>query len=152
MRTFTELRFGGGSVAISLTAEPRLSGNDDDETLKWWDLARGRLRTLTGHSEEETKVAIAPDGQTVISITYDNIITLFNFNLGVAHQAFEPRVAAAGQAAASRGDPAALATLGEWYAFHPEWITGRVRVHGRGPREQTPAVAAPHVGPVLLEP
>ena len=43
---------------------------------------------------------------------------LWDFTRGVAHRAFEPRVAAAqARLRQAAGDPVALATLGEWYAF-----------------------------------
>jgi eukaryotic-like serine/threonine-protein kinase len=136
LRTFTGHTRGVISVAIAPDGRTSLSGSDD-KTLKLWDLASGKeLRTFTGHSGEVSSVAIAPDGRTVLSGSYDNTLRLWDFTRGVAHRAFEPRVAAA-QATLQQtpGDPAALATLGEWYAFRAmdHWavdLLGQARERG----------------------
>ncbi len=106
------------SVAVAPDGRTALSGSED-KTLKLWDLASGKeLRTFTGHSGEVTSVAIAADGQTVLSGSYDKTLRLWDFKRGVAHRAFERRVAAAqARLQLAAGDPVALATLGEWYAF-----------------------------------
>ena len=124
------------SVAIAPDGRTALSGSED-KTLKLWDLASGKeLRTFTGHSDEVSSVAIAPDGRTVLSGSYDKTLKLWDFTRGVAQRAFEPRVAAAqARLQQAAGDPAALATLGEWYAFRgmDHWAVeflGRARERG----------------------
>ena len=63
-------------------------------------------------------VAIAADGRTVVSGSRDKTLKLWDFTRGVTQRAFEPRVAAAqARLQQAPGDPVALATLGEWYAF-----------------------------------
>ena len=118
LRTFTGHSGWVSSVAIAPDGRTALSGSQD-KTLKLWDLATGKeLRTFTGHSGSVSSVAIAPDGRTVLSGSYDRTLRLWDFTRGVAQRAFEPRVAAAqARLQQAAGDPAALATLGEWYAF-----------------------------------
>ena len=105
-------------LAIAPDGRTALSA-DIDRTLKLWDLVNGKeLRTLTGHSGTVSTIAIAPDCRTVLFGSYDRTLMLWDFTRGVAHRAFEPRVAAAqSRLQQAAGDPAALATLGEWYAF-----------------------------------
>ncbi len=124
------------SVAIAPDGRTALSGSWD-KTLKLWDMATGKeLRTFTGHYGTVESVAIAPDGRTVLSGSYDRTVRLWDFTRGVAHRAFEPRVAAArARLQQAGGDPAALATLGEWYAFRglDHWaveLLGRARERG----------------------
>ena len=124
------------SVAIAPDGRTALSGARD-KTLKLWDLATGKeLRTFTGHSDGVTGVAIAPDGRTALSASSDKTLMLWDFTRGVAQRAFEPRVAAAqSRLQQAAGDPAALATLGEWYAFRgmDHWAVeflGRARERG----------------------
>ncbi len=123
------------SVAISPDGRTALSGSED-KTLKLWELASGKeLRTFTGHSRIDT-IAIAPDGRTALSGSYDGTLKLWDFTRGVAQRTFEPRVAAAqARLQQAAGDPAALATLGEWYAFRgmDHWAVeflGRARERG----------------------
>lgn len=90
-----------------------------DKTLKLWDLISGKeLRTFNGHTEQVTAVAISPDGRTALSGSLDNTLICWDLSRGIAERSFEPRVAAALDRLQRAGDdPAALATLGEWYAF-----------------------------------
>ena len=134
--SFTGHSGGVTSVAIAPDGRTALSGSWD-KTLKLWDLASGKeLRTFTGHSGGVTSVAIAPDGRTALSGSRDKTLRLWDFTRGVAHRAFEPRVAAAqARLQQAAGDPAALATLGEWYAFRgmDHWaveLLGRARERG----------------------
>jgi len=136
-RNFTGHSGGVSSVAIAPDGRTALSGSWD-KTLRLWDMASGKeLRTFTGHQVDS--VAVAPDGRTVVSGSYfanDKVLKLWDFTRGVAHRAFEPRVAAAqGRLRQAAGDPAALATLGEWYAFRgmDHWavdLLGRARERG----------------------
>jgi len=117
-RTFTGHSRGVISVAIAPDGRTALSGGSDD-TLKLWDLSTGKeLRTFTGHSWLVHSVAIAPNGRTALSGSWDYTLKLWDFARGSAQRDFEPRVAAAQQKLQqSTNDTAALATLGEWYAF-----------------------------------
>ena len=92
---------GVGPYAEALAPSHRKRAADLQWTLPWRDQRRHRPgRTNRAHRES------------------DNTLKLWDFTRGVAHRALEPRVAAA-QAALQRatGDPVALATFGEWYAF-----------------------------------
>ena len=136
LRTFTGHSDPVISVAISRDGRTALSGSDDG-TLKPWDLASGiELSTFTGLSSGVISVAIAPDGRTVLLGSSDNTLKLWDFSYCVANRAFEPRVAAAqARLQQASGDPAALATLGEWYAFRgvDHWAVeflGRARERG----------------------
>ena len=76
------------------------------------------MRAFPGHSEFVYSVALAPNGRTALSGSGDQTLKLWDFARGSAQRDFEPRVAAAQQKLQqSANDSAALATLGEWYAF-----------------------------------
>jgi len=106
------------SAAFTPDGRFALSGSGD-RTMKLWDVASGKeVRTFTGHTDEVRSVAFAPNGRFAVSGSSDGTLKLWDFSGGTAQREFEPRVAAAQailQHAAN--DPAALATLGEWYAF-----------------------------------
>jgi WD40 repeat protein len=76
------------------------------------------LRSFGGNTDGLLSVAVSPDGQTVLAPTYHQTLRVWDFARGPAQRALELRVAAA-QATLQQtpGDPTALATLGEWYAF-----------------------------------
>jgi eukaryotic-like serine/threonine-protein kinase len=129
---------GSFATAIAIAPDARTAFSaSNDKTLKLWDLTSGKeLRVLSAHSEHVSSVAIAADGRTVLSGSHDKTLKLWDFNRGVIHRAFEPRVAAAqARLKAAAGDPGALATLGEWYAFRGvnHWAVGfLVRARERG--------------------
>ncbi len=81
-------------------------------------------------------VAIAPDGRTALSGSSDKTLRLWDFTRGVAYEAFEPRLATVqARLQDAAGDPSALATFGEWYAFRgmDHWAVeflGRARERG----------------------
>ena len=60
-----------------------LSGSDDN-TLKLWDLARGRHHphTHNGHTDYVSSVAIAPDGRTGLSGSQDKTLRLWDLASG----------------------------------------------------------------------
>jgi len=118
LRTLTGHSGPVESVAIAPDGRTALSGSWDN-SLKLWDLNTGKeLRAFPGHSEFVYSVALAPNGRTALSGSGDQTLKLWDFARGSAQRDFEPRVAAAQQKLQqSANDSAALATLGEWYAF-----------------------------------
>lgn len=65
------------SVSISPDGSTFVSGSDDN-TIKIWDLATGRLRqTLTGHEHWVSSVSISPDGSTLVSGSADKTIKIW---------------------------------------------------------------------------
>jgi WD40 repeat protein/serine/threonine protein kinase len=118
IRTFTGHVAEVWCVAIAPDGRTALSASGD-RTLKLWDLESGKeIRTFTGHSQRVFGVALASDGRTALSGSLDRTLKLWDFARGTAHRDFEPRVAAAqAKLRQTPGDPAALQTLGEWYAF-----------------------------------
>jgi WD40 repeat protein/serine/threonine protein kinase len=110
------------SVAIAPDGRTALTGSNDG-TLKLSEFSKDlsvakEIRTFTGHAAAVTSVAFAPDGRGVLSGSADMTLKFWDFSRGAAQRSFEPRVANA-QAALQQNpsDAAALATLGEWYAF-----------------------------------
>ncbi|MBK1988440.1 hypothetical protein A0J48_012975 [Sphaerospermopsis aphanizomenoides BCCUSP55] len=54
------------------------SKNRVSDTIKIWNLATGELKsTLTGHSGLVWFLAISPDGQTLVSGSWDNTIKIW---------------------------------------------------------------------------
>ena len=50
-----------------------------DQTLKVWDLGSGReLRTLSGHTEGVSAVAVTPDGQRAVSTSDDGTLKVWD--------------------------------------------------------------------------
>jgi hypothetical protein len=136
LRTFTGHSDSVNNVAFAPDGRTALPGSED-KNLKLWDLATGwELRTFAGYAENETRAGIAPNGRAVLSGSHDKTLKLWDFTRGVARRAFEPRVAAAqARLQQAAGDPVALATLGEWYAFRgmDHWAVeflGRARERG----------------------
>jgi WD40 repeat protein len=88
-----------------------------DNTLKVWELESGReLRTLRGHSNEVTAVAVTPDGQLAISASGDQTLKVWELESGhelrtlLGHSCFINAVAvtADGQRAVSASDDQTL--------------------------------------------
>jgi hypothetical protein len=118
LRTFAGHTGTVFSVAISPDGRTAFSGGVD-QTLKLWDLGSGKeLRTFSEHSNIVRGVAIGPDGRTLVSGDVGGTLKLWDLSRAVAHRDFEPRVALAqARLKQAAGDPVALATLGDWYAF-----------------------------------
>ncbi len=136
LRSFTDHPDRANSVAIAPDSRTALSGSAGG-VLTLWDLASGKeLRTFSGHSGSLITLAITPDGRSGLSGSADRTLMLWDFTHGVAHRAYETRVAAAqSRLQQAAGDPAALATLGVWYAFRgmDHWAVeflGRARERG----------------------
>lgn len=73
-RQLREHRFGVVSVAISLDGSIGISGSRD-RTIRLWDLASGRsIRTLAGHTDTVTCVAIAPGARFALSGSGETLV------------------------------------------------------------------------------
>ncbi len=73
---------GGGiwSMALSLDGQLLVSGSQD-QTLKLWDTASGRLiATLTGHQSWIRAVAISPDCQTLLSGSAEGLLKIWRLD------------------------------------------------------------------------
>ena len=54
-----------------------------DRTLKVWDLETGgELRTLAGHSDSVTGVAVSPDGRRAVSASWDSTLKVWDLETG----------------------------------------------------------------------
>jgi eukaryotic-like serine/threonine-protein kinase len=105
-------------VAISPDGHTAVSGGYD-HGVKVWDLETGKeIRTLNGHTDIVSSVAFTSDGQSILSAGVDGTLKLWNLTSAQTCLDFQPKVQQA-QAALQKNpdDPAALAVLGEWYAF-----------------------------------
>lgn len=71
------------SIAFSPDGKILASGHHSDSTVKIWNLENGELlRTLRGHVWAVNSVAISPDGETVISGSFDSNIKIWNLKNG----------------------------------------------------------------------
>jgi WD40 repeat protein len=69
-------------LAISPDGSLLVSGSDD-QTIKVWDIATGRLlRTLTGHTSSINALVISPDGKTLVSAGADRTIKIWDLATG----------------------------------------------------------------------
>jgi WD40 repeat protein len=70
------------AVALSRDAQRAVSGSED-ETLKVWDISRGReLHTLTGHTDYIGAVALSDDGRIAISASDDKTVKVWDAESG----------------------------------------------------------------------
>jgi WD40 repeat protein len=71
------------TTAIATDPPGRLLVSSNQATVDVWDLGRGqRVRSLTGHSQWVTSLAISPNGQTLASGSLDGTINLWNLATG----------------------------------------------------------------------
>ncbi len=71
---------GGGIESVAISPDERLiaSASDDEKNIKLWNLVTGEcIQTLIGHLKGVTSVVFSPDGQTLISGSYDKTIKLW---------------------------------------------------------------------------
>ena len=122
LRSFVGHRVGVRSVAFSPDGKVALSG-DSEGTVKLWEVANGReLRSVTGHQEHVFGMAFSPDGRFALSGGVDGTVTLLDFSMADVYQAFSVRLPGAFDAIHKNpNDPAALAVVGDWYAFRGIW-------------------------------
>jgi len=118
VRTMSARRGPIYTVAVSFDGHTVLAGNDD-HTVTAWDLDTGKeLCTLAGHTGPIWHVAFSPDGLSALSASDDKTLKLWDFARPARYWDFEPKVQQAQAALQNKpDDAAALAVLGEWYAF-----------------------------------
>ena len=122
LQSFAGHRGGVRSVAFSPEGKIALSGSGDG-TVKLSDVSSGReLRNVTRHQERVFSVAFSPEGKLVLSGGVDGTVTLLDFSRADMYQAFNARLPGAlGAIQKNPNDPAALAVVGDWYAFRGVW-------------------------------
>jgi WD40 repeat protein len=84
-RTAATLTWGAKAItALALTPDGKLlAGASNDQTVKVWELATGRLlHTLQGHTDKVRSVSISPDGTLLASASYDEQVKLWNLATG----------------------------------------------------------------------
>jgi WD40 repeat protein len=74
----------GAVSSVAYSPDGRLLASASfDETVKIWDLTRGReLRSLVGHKDRVSCVAFSPDGQRLASGGYDHTLKLWDVLTG----------------------------------------------------------------------
>jgi len=112
------------SVAFSPDGRVVLSGGVDG-AIKFWEVASGQeLRSVSSRQGGVLSVAFSPDGKLVASGDVDGTVTLLDFSRADGYQTFHARLPGAFSAIhRNADDPAALAVVGNWYAFRGigEW-------------------------------
>jgi WD40 repeat protein/predicted Ser/Thr protein kinase len=118
LHSFVGHRGGARSVAFSLDGKLALSGGADG-TVRIWELASGReVRSLASRQRGVLSAAFSLDGKLALSGGSDGTVTLLDFSRADMYQTFNARLPGAfGAIHRNPNDPAALAVVGNWYAF-----------------------------------
>jgi WD40 repeat protein len=79
-----------GRFAVSGSGNGFTSAEEDDFTLRLWDLERDRcLRVLSGHTEPVDGVAISADGRYALSGSWDTAVRVWDLTAGVCLRTLE---------------------------------------------------------------
>lgn len=92
LKTILSSHAGGiNSLAVTKETEDRhwIISASEDKTLKIWDLKNGTLaRTLLGHEDSVTSIAVTPDGKVGISASEDSNIIVWDLENDSVKQIF----------------------------------------------------------------
>jgi len=122
LQSFAGHRGDMRSLAFSPDGKFAPSGGED-ETVKPWELADSReLQSFVGRQAEVRSLAFSRDGQLALTGGWDGTVTLWDFSRAEQYQAFGARLRGAFDAIHKNpNDAAALAEVGDWYAFRGVW-------------------------------
>ena len=93
-----------GQSVVSAGEQHFLRGprNFGDPTIRIWDADTGKeLAVLRGHTGQVKDLAVSPDGQTIVSASYDKTVRLWNAQTGVERLALRPGSGPVGSVAMS---------------------------------------------------
>jgi WD40 repeat protein len=121
LRRFVGHRGVVRSVAFLPDGKFVLSASDD--AIKLWEVDSDReLRGVTGCQEHVSSVAFSEDGQFALAGSAEGTVTLWDFSRAESYQVFSGRLRGAFDAIHKNPyNAAALAEVGDWYAFRGAW-------------------------------
>jgi len=68
---------------VEVTSEGRQAITADDGTIRVWELGSGQLlRTLRGHTDWVSAVAVTSDGQRIVSASWDQTLRMWDLGSG----------------------------------------------------------------------
>ena len=71
------------SMVVSADGRSLISASSDEDTIKVWNLIDGKPElTLVGHEDDVSCLALSPDGETIASGGWDDIIWIWDFRTG----------------------------------------------------------------------
>jgi WD40 repeat protein/predicted Ser/Thr protein kinase len=122
LQSFVAHPGGVRSVAFLPDGKFALSGGADG-AVKLWEAASGReLRRFVSHQGRVLSVALSPTRKLALTGSVDGTIKLWDFSRAEAYLGFRARLPGAwGALDKDPTDPAALAIVGDWYAFRGVW-------------------------------